>query len=278
MSQGNESDSTSNVNGVQGNSRPVSDDRVEIETNQHEPTTKNSNNLPPKLDGSPFGLDEQKKQVEKDERIILRKKEEASVDVEANIRLRIYKRAAGSKIDLDEQRIDEIGEVLLKNYGIIDDSAEELGLKRTQLLYHIANNPELQMYHRIAIEGIKSLTDKNMVDFLKGEDKEDKKFATRLTFNKMYSGRDKGGYNISEFGTTGYEDENAQALVEQTKEAMDAKNKFTINVNFVDTKVRYISPEAELLDEANYAAQEVTSEDAIEGEYEMVDKQFSEGD
>lgn len=155
---------------------------------------------------------------------------------------------------LSMERIHEIGVCLIENFCSFELTAIELGMTPAKLRYLITRCDELQVYYEVAHAGVKSLTDKQVLEGLRrGEDK-----YVKMVFNKMYAGRNKGGYNIAELGTIGYDDKLAQKLAAET-EADRRQNQVKVEFNFVQKEVRAVHEQIEAVT------------DAIDGDYEMVD-------
>jgi cell division GTPase FtsZ len=103
----------------------------------------------------------------------------------------------------------------------------------SRLRWLVVNNPELQVYFEVAHEGVKGLTDKKIIEGLINDDPE----IIKMVFNKMYAGRQRGGYNIAELGTVGYKDPLAKELAEETEQ--DRKQgKTVVEFTFVNKDVR----------------------------------------
>lgn len=74
----------------------------------------------------------------------------------------------------------------------------------------------------------------------------------------MYAGRNKGGYNIAELGTMGYEDKLSQRLAAET-EADRRQGQVKVEFNFVQKEIRKEYQQIESVP------------DAIDADYEMMD-------
>lgn len=84
-----------------------------------------------------------------------------------------------------------------------------------------------------------------------------------MVFQKMYAGRNKGGYNIAELGTIGYNDPLAQQLAAATEDDR-RQSQVKVEFNFVQKEVRSDFQKIEAAD------------DVLEGEYEMVKEDENE--
>jgi hypothetical protein len=137
----------------------------------------------------------------------------------------------GSLISLEE--IDAIGLALIENYCDLETTAQELNMPIQRLKFLIRELDELQVYYEIAQEGIKSLTDKQVIQNLKKGDPD----TVKRVFNKLYAGRSKGGFNAAEIGTTGYKDKLGKRLADETLDDRKS-NKVEVQFNFIKKEVR----------------------------------------
>ena len=159
------------------------------------------------------------------------------LDITNRIMLRFERRFGNSLAMLDDDAIDRIGFTLLRYYGSIEMAAEYLELRAAQLTYLIANNIELQEYHKLAHTGLKQLTDANVIEELMREKHQKNKPFTKMVYKQIYKGRDKGGYNPAEIGTSGYGDKLSEELASITRKDMD-KSKIVVNFNFKQRPIK----------------------------------------
>lgn len=149
--------------------------------------------------------------------------------------------------NLSTERIDELGMALIKNYCDLNLTAMECGTTQLRLKHLISTVPELQVYFEIAQEGIKALTDQRVIQGLKDGDPD----TVKMVYNKLYSGRAKGGYNPSEIGTRGYKDPLAKKLAAETENDRK-KGNVNVSFNFIQKEIRHdfspIQIEGEIID------------------------------
>lgn len=137
----------------------------------------------------------------------------------------------GSLIPMEE--IDQIGIALIENYCSLEETARQLNMPLIRLKFLIRELDELQVYYELAQEGIKSLTDSQVIKMLRTGDPD----VLKMVYNKMYSGRAKGAFNPSEIGTTGYNDKLGKRLADET--ADDRKSsKVEVQFNFFKKEIR----------------------------------------
>lgn len=213
-------------------------------------------------DASSFGLDERKREIERNDKWIQNQMNEEQALIQSaensqDVLMARYAERFGVKSELTMERMDEIGFALLDNYACIEDAADILSMDAAVLRWLISKNWELQTYWRLAVDTVKNLVDKNVIRALR----EKEPWATRMVFNKMYAGRDKGGFNIAELGTMGYKDQVGVDNASETEDIMKAKN-ISVTFNFVDDKA--IGSEVDL---------DRQESDFIEAEYEDVEEQ-----
>lgn len=128
---------------------------------------------------------------------------------------------------LSLEEADVIGIALLRNFGILRTTAIELAMPYPTLKFAISRSLVLQEYHRLAQEGVKQLTDENLLEFLQNKDKDITKFIANL----IYKGRKMGGFNPAEIGTSGYDDKTSQYIAAQTKDDQESAQT-VVNFNF----------------------------------------------
>lgn len=146
---------------------------------------------------------------------------------------RMEDKYVGRGADIPEDDVHEIGMNLIQNYACIELSAGQLGLSPARLRFLVRNNDILSAYFEIAHEGIKSLTDKRLIQGLKDNDPN----IVRLIATRLYAGRSKGGYNIAEIGTTGYKDKLSKQLAAETESDRKQGN-VHVEFNFVKKEIR----------------------------------------
>lgn len=171
------------------------------------------------------------------------------------IMLRLEADALGKGLNISSEYIDEIGIALIKSYGSISLTAIEVGISETLLKYYIRGLDELQVYYEIAHEGIKMLTDQRIIEGLKTNDPD----IIKMVFQKMYAGRGKGGYNIAELGTMGYNDALGKKLAAET-EADRSKNQTKVEFIFIDKPVRTDFQQVKAVDDENTVDGELVDE------------------
>lgn len=153
-----------------------------------------------------------------------------------------------------EDDIDDIGIALVKNYGATLLTARELGMSEARLRHLVKTNEALQIYHEIAQEGVKTLTDSHLIQGLRDGDPA----IIRFVASRLYAGRTRGGFNIAEIGTTGYKDPLSKQLAAETEAD---RNQASVKVEF------------------NFVQREVRTHKAVDGgeaEIEAIDAEFEE--
>lgn len=131
----------------------------------------------------------------------------------------------GVAINLSEEEIDELGIALITNYCGINVTARQFHMSEAHLRFLINADERLAVYHEIAQDGIKALTDEHLIEGLRKGDPD----ILRLVATRMYAGRNKGGFNISEIGTMGYQDKLSKKLSQETA---DDRSKGNVRVTF----------------------------------------------
>jgi len=155
--------------------------------------------------------------------------------------------AVGLGDSVSSAELHNIGLTLIRSYCSIEMAAVRLKMSPTRLRWLIVNVPELHVYFEIAHQGVKGLTDQRIIEGLEAGDPD----IVKIVFNKMYAGRAKGGYNIAELGTVGYNDPLAKKLAEETETDRHAA-KTVVEFNFVQkdpkaqfAQIDYIDAEVE---------------------------------
>lgn len=169
------------------------------------------------------------------ESIEQRKKADAEIPKE-NLWNEIMKRTADASTNLSEilptEEIDKIGMTLISSYCSLEATAQKLGMSTARLKWLITNVPELEVYYEIAHEGIKTFTDSEIIKRLRAGDDD----ILKLVFNKLYAGRNKGGYNPSEIGTYGYNSKLGKQLAAETEKDR-GKGNIHVEFNFVQKEI-----------------------------------------
>jgi hypothetical protein len=147
----------------------------------------------------------------------------------------------GDSIPSDE--LHEIGLTLIRSYCSVEMAAVRLKMSPTRLRWLIVNVPELQVYFEIAHQGVKGLTDQRIIEGLEAGDPD----IVKMVFSKMYAGRAKGGYNIAELGTVGYNDPLAKKLAEETETDRHAA-KTIVEFNFVQKDPKEVFKQIDYID------------------------------
>jgi AraC-like DNA-binding protein len=132
-------------------------------------------------------------------------------------------------IALSDEKIDEVGVALITNYCSINATARQFGMSEAHLRHLITIDERLAVYHEIAHDGVKALTDEHLIKGLRDGDPD----IIRLVATRMYAGRNKGGYNISEIGTINYKDKLSKQLAEETASDRAGKTNVKVTFNFV---------------------------------------------
>lgn len=179
--------------------------------------------------------------------------------------------AMGRGFNLDMDDIHEIGTCLIKNFCSIEMTAREMDIPPARLRYLITHSDELQVYYEIAHAGIKSLTDEQVIRQLQAGDPD----TIKMVFNKMYAGRHRGGYNVAELGTVGYDDPLSEKLAAKTEEDRDASQAKVI-FNFVEREIRTDAREIESVTDAIDADYEMVEPENLTGQNELSNSQAIE--
>lgn len=158
-------------------------------------------------------------------------------------------------VDLED--LDSIGMALIQCYGSFDLAAQKLQTSSAYLKYLVKTHFELQVYFEIAQEGVKSLTDKHLIKGLMAGDPD----IIRLVATRMYAGRNRGGFNIAEIGTTGYDDKLGKKLAMETEQDRRS-GQVKVEFNFVKREIR---------EHSSVGFDDLTS-DAIDADYEDVER------
>jgi hypothetical protein len=255
------SEPSTDVNGVDENGITVETILAKIEPNSDPNLEKQLKKSQRML---PTSLSEVKKESSRLQNLINKENERISGLGKEEILNEIMKRleadAQGEGVgNIDLEDIHTIGVALIKNFCSINAAANELGLMPARLRYLIVHSDELQVYYQIAHEAVKGLTDEQVIKGLKVGDEN----IIKMVFQKMYAGRNKGGYNIAELGTIGYNDPLAQQLAAATEDDR-RQSQVKVEFNFVQQEVRSDFQKIEAAD------------DVLEGEYEMVKEDENE--
>jgi hypothetical protein len=149
--------------------------------------------------------------------------------------------------DLTLEEIDRMGVCLIKHLCVLGSAAKELGMSPQRLKWLITHIPEMEVYYEIAHEGIKNLVDEKVLANLQAGDKD----TIKMVFNKMYAGRNKGGYNIAELGTQGYNDPLSKQIAAETENDRKQGN-VSVVFNFIEKEIKtefeQITVEGEVID------------------------------
>jgi hypothetical protein len=247
------SENSNDVTGADGSGTSVERILAKIDSKQDPNITKALNKSQLSL---PTSLSKTKKDADRLQSSIEKENARLSAVPKEEIVNEIMRRLEADAIgdgNINLERIHEIGVALINNFCSIDATADQLGMNPARLKHLIITSDELQVYYEIAHTGIKSLTDKEVIDGLK---RGDEKFV-KMVFQKMYAGRNKGGYNIAEMGTMGYDDPLAQKIAAATEDDR-RQSQVKVEFNFVKKEVR-----------ENYEKIE-SADNVVDGDYEMV--------
>jgi len=247
MSEQDEKETTTTANGAIESAITALKSRVQNDSSDLPQAENQLKKCPPSLSDGLAQLKEHSRREGSGIKARFKENQKIKFGMTDELARRFAERYLNAYKNLDFDQTCNIGHIILRNYGDMKAIGFELGIPHYTVRELIVSNADLLYFYNIALQGIKELTERNIIEFLQAKDKDITKLMTRL----FYKGRKMGGYNPSEFGTWGFGDPVGDHNAEVTKGDEETGDKFTVNFIFEEKPIPPQFTDGELVEEAN---------------------------